>query len=237
MDDFPISEAESRRRWVVKAAELAFGRSWPTEMAARTGLSRRAVTMWRDGQSSPKERVAHRLAALLVARAAEMVDLARQGPVPADAPEWALVFPAPGGRAGELMSESWRGPPPPTSGAPCPWAMDDATLEALVVSASALPPLPSPPEVELEGGGFSGPLDEPTAAAPPAPAPRPRGRPRKPPSPARIERALEDKGFIVCERGVLPRDPDLRSKREAAIAAGRVVYTDELMQHAGILEE
>ena len=220
-------EAEQRRAWVVEAAELTFGRGWVTEMAARSGLSRRAVAMWRDGESCPRERVAARLAALMVSRAAALVDLARRAPIPADAPEWAAVFPAPGHGAGPLMSEQWRGDPSPTSGVPMPHAMTEAELEQYVTADFG--PLQAPPDHLVEGRYHT--TESPAAA--PAPAPAAKVLTEK--QLARIERALEARGVRVLLGP--PGDPTIRARAEADRAAGRVVYVADLPQHADLIGE
>lgn len=99
-----------------------------------------------------------------------------------------------------------------------------------------------PAQREEQGADWSAVPGIAEAAAPaaaPAPAARGPGRPRKPPTPEKIAAALEDRGYKIRDRGSYPKwyDAAMRAKDDADRAAGRVVYTDELMQHAGILDE
>lgn len=229
--------------WTIKTARALWGRDWQKRLAPVIGVSVRTIGYWASGVRSPRLRHIEALALHVVSRAAFLRSVAQAAPVDPSSAVWAIAHALPqvtgGAAAGELLSEQWRGPPPPTSGAPCPWPMSDAELEASIQRAAALPAMPPPPQVQHEGGGFSVPLDAPAAAAPAPAAPRPRGRPRKPPTPEKIAAALEDRGYKIRDRGSYPKwyDAAMRAKDDADRAAGRVVYTDELMQHAGILDE
>lgn len=229
--------------WTLKTARALWGRDWQKRLAPVIGVSVRTIGYWASGVRSPRLRHIEALALHVVSRSAFLRSVAQAAPVDPSGAVWAITHALPqvtgGAAAGEMLSEQWRGPPPPTSGVPCPWAMSDADLEALVVGAAALPPLPAPLQVELETGGFSVPDDVPPAAAAPRAPARGPGRPRKPPTPEKIAAALEDRGYKIRDRGSYPKwyDASMRAKDDADRAAGRVVYTDELMQHAGILDE